>query len=192
MREIEIKATIDSIQSVADILRSKGASVSPPVIQHDRVYGPVGVDGTQDNTAPWLRIRTETKANETKHIFTLKKSITNQLDSIEQETEIANDDELESIIAHLSFELFSDLTKTRQKAQLGEIEICLDAVKDLGVFIEAEKLTVDNVEYQEVVDELWGVFESLGISRADEVTDGYDVLMNKKLEATRDLAARTI
>jgi predicted adenylyl cyclase CyaB len=75
---------------------------------------------------------------------------------------------------------YSDLTKTRQKAKLTDIEICLDTVDQLGTFIEAEKLTADDADYQAVIDELWVVFEALGITRDDEVTDGYDVLMNKK------------
>ena len=181
MREIEIKATVQSIQAIIDILSTRNIAVTSPVTQRDRVYGPAGVDGAIENTAPWLRIRTETKSGVTKHVFTLKKSITNQLDSIEHETEVADAAELESIIAHLDFELFSDLTKTRQKAQLGDIEICLDSVESLGAFIEAEKLTSDDVDYQVIVDELWAVFDTLGISRADEVTDGYDVLMNNKI-----------
>jgi adenylate cyclase class 2 len=192
MREIEIKATVQSIQAIIDLLSAQNVAVSSPVTQRDRVYGPAGVDGAEENTAPWLRIRTETKSDTTKHIFTLKKSVTNQLDSIEHETGVADAKELESIIAHLNFELFSDLTKTRQKAKIGEIEICLDTVEGLGMFIEAEKLTADDVEYQAVIDELWAVFESLGVSRKNEVTDGYDVLMNKKLDSDHDLAARTV
>lgn len=192
MREIEIKATIVSVQSIVALLVAQDVVVSQPVTQHDCVYGPLGVDGTGDNQAPWLRIRTETKNDTTKHFFTLKKSVTNQLDSIEHETEVTDAKELQSIIEHLDFELFSDLTKTRQKAQMGDIEICIDTVDGLGTFIEAEKLTADDVDYQTVIDELWAVFSSLGVSRANEVTDGYDVLMNKKLDSVRDLAARPV
>jgi adenylate cyclase class 2 len=181
MREIEIKATIHSVQSIIDILNQQNVPVSSPVTQRDRVYGQVGVDGVAENTAPWLRIRTETKNGATKHIFTLKKSITNQMDSIEHETVVEDEHELENIIMQLDFELYSDLTKTRQKAAVGDIEICLDVVENLGIFIEAEKLTADEVEYEVVIAELWTVLQSFGVQRDDEVTDGYDVLMNKKL-----------
>lgn len=188
MREIEIKATIGSVQSIIDILAGQGVSVTSPVTQHDRVYGEVGVDGAADNASPWLRIRTETKNGETKHIFTLKRSVTNQLDSIEHETEVVDATELESIIAHLSFELYSDLTKTRQKAKMGDIEICLDTVEGLGTFIEAEKMTADDADYDSVLRELWTIFESLGIEHEDEVVDGYDVLINKKLATVQPVA----
>lgn len=188
MREIEIKATISSVQSIIDILTTQGVSVTPPVTQHDRVYGEIGMDGAAENTSPWLRIRTETKNDVTKHIFTLKRSVTNQMDSIEHETEVTDLAELERIIAHLSFELYSDLTKTRQKAKIGDIEICLDTIEGLGVFIEAEKLTADDADYDSVLRELWVVFESLGIDHDDEIVDGYDVLMNKKLATIQPVA----
>lgn len=181
MREIEIKATISSVQSIIDVLEQKGIPVTPPVTQHDRVYGQIGVDGAAENSAPWLRIRTETKNITTKHIFTLKKSITNQMDSIEHETVVEDAVELANIVSQLPFELYSDLTKTRQKAVIGDIEICLDTIDGLGTYIEAEMLTADDIDYDTVIAELWTLLESLGISKTSEVTDGYDVLMNKKL-----------
>lgn len=192
MREIEIKATINSVQSILDLLKTNGVTVTDPVTQHDRVYGEKGADGAAENTAPWLRIRTETKDEAIKHVFTLKRSITNQMDSIEHETEVSDVAELEAIIAQLSFELYSDLTKTRQKAKISDIEICLDTVDGLGTFIEAEKLTADDVDYDSVLRELWTIFESLGIRHEDEVVDGYDVLMNKHLSVADDIATRTL
>lgn len=181
MREIEIKATITSVQSIIDTLQAQNIAVTQPVTQHDRVYGQNDVEDTVDNTAPWLRIRSETKQGSTKHIFTLKRSVTNQMDSIEHETEVTDPVELEAIIEQLSFSLYSDLTKTRQKAHMNDIEICIDAVDGLGSFVEVEKLTDEDANYEAVVAELWQVLDRLGIQPEDEVIDGYDVLMNKKL-----------
>lgn len=181
MREIEIKARIDTLSTIRDVLTKKGVRVSEPVTQHDVVWGVPGVTGVAANSSPWLRIRTETKGDTVRHLFTLKRSVTNQLDSIEYETEVNNDKELEGIIRELGFTLYSDLTKTRQKANIDDIEICLDTVDGLGSFIEAEKLVEDTAEYQPVVDSLWGLLDTLGVHRESEVSEGYDVLMNKKL-----------
>lgn len=181
MREIEVKASIDSIQTIIDALAAQGVAVSEPVTQHDRVYGLPEVDGEGDNTAPWLRIRSETKHGQTTHIFTLKRSVTSQLDSIEYETEVADESELEMIIKQLSFSLYSDLTKTRQKAHFGNIEVCIDMVEGLGSFIEVEKLTDESANIDEVRAELWQILHLLGVESGSEVTDGYDVLMNRKL-----------
>jgi len=181
MREIEIKARVGGLDAIMTTLTAQGVTISEPVEQHDRVYGLPGVPGAAENSEPWLRIRTETKEGVSTSYLTLKKSVTNQLDSIEHETIIDDELEMESIIGHIGFVPYSDLTKTRRKAHVGDIELCLDIVEPLGAFVEAEKLTGDDANYEEVVEELWGVLEPLGISRADTVTDGYDVLMNKHL-----------
>ena len=179
MREIEIKVRVADKQSLLQTLASQNVILSEPVTQRDRVYGRPGVDGGSDNSAPWLRIRTETKNGEVKQIFTLKKSVTSQMDSIEHETEVVNADELAKIIEHIDFTPYSDLTKTRQKAHDGDIEICVDTVEGLGDFIEVEKLTEEDADLGAVIAELWTVLDKYGLKREDEVTDGYDVLMRK-------------
>lgn len=179
MREIEIKARVADKAALLTELEKQGVVVGEPVTHHDRVFGLSGAAGDDDNSSPWLRIRTELKSGEAKHIFTLKKSITNQMDSIEHETEIADDKELEQIILHSGFEPYSDLTKTRQKAHKGEFEICIDTIQGLGDFIEVEKLTGEDADYNFVAEELWTVLEGFGVLRTDHVTDGYDVLMRK-------------
>ena len=181
MREIEIKARVDDKQALLALLEEKGVTLSAAVTQRDQVFGLPGVNGGDDtNSAPWLRIRTETKGAETRQIFTLKKSVTNQMDSIEHETEIHNPAELAAIIGHLGFTPYSDLTKTRQKAHVGEIEICVDSVDGLGDFIEAEKLTEEDADYDAIAAELWQLLGGFGVQKMAHVTDGYDVLMRKQ------------
>lgn len=185
MREIEVKAKVSSIADIIRRLENDRQFMSDPVTQRDQVFGVSGVDGGSGNHEPWLRIRTETKNEHTKYLFTLKKSVTNQLDSIEHETEVADAVELEQIILHSGFEPYSDLTKMRRKVKVGDIEICIDQVDMLGDFIEAEKLTDDDdADYEAIIAELWALLESYGVSRDDEVTDGYDVMM-KRLEDHR-------
>ena len=181
MREIEIKARLTNVDSVLDAIAGRGGNLSAAVTQRDRVYGLPGTPGASANTDPWLRIRTQTQGDSTKYLFTLKRSITNQLDSIEHETEVADDEELKSIIEQLDFVPYSDLTKTRRTAKLGVIEVCIDHIEQLGDFIELEKLTAEDVVYGDVIDELWNILDSLGVPRSDELTDGYDVLLNKHL-----------
>jgi adenylate cyclase class 2 len=180
MREIEIKASVGDKQSLLGRMVAQGMQVSEPVIQRDRVFGLLDMKGGGADSAPWLRIRTETSGNQTKHLFTLKKSVTNQMDSIEHETEVVGEGELERIILHLGFMPYSDTMKARQKAQVGGIELCVDTIDGLGDFIEAEKLTSEDADYDAVAEELWKLLESLGVTREDHVTDGYDVLTRKR------------
>lgn len=181
MREIEIKARCADIQGLLTKFAEQNVSVSEPVTQDDQVFGLPEEKGDNVNQAPWLRIRTEIRGDQRKSIFTLKKSVTGQLDSIEHETEVVDSDECRNIIRHLGFVPYVSVKKTRRKARIGDIEFCIDEVEALGSFVEVEKLTDENANYETVTDELWAVFEQFGITREDQVYDGYDVLM-KKLE----------
>ena len=182
MREIEIKARVADKAKLVGILAEHGVTLTPPMTQHDRVYGVRGVSGASENSEPWLRIRQETAAGATTNYFTLKRSVTNQLDSIEHEVTVGDAEELERLILALDFVPYSDLTKIRQKAHLTDaIEICVDTVEPLGDFIEAEMLCADDADPEKVVAQLWDILAPYGVTREAAVTDGYDVLMNKYL-----------
>jgi adenylate cyclase class IV len=116
MREIEIKARVRDEAGLLATLADKGIVLQPPVKQRDQVFGLPGISGA-DNQHNWLRIRTE---NDTKHIFTLKRSVVGQLDSIEHETVVEDAAEALDIIKELGFVPYSDLTKTRQKDKFGD------------------------------------------------------------------------
>jgi adenylate cyclase, class 2 len=178
MREIEIKARVSNKVALKKALVDRQIKLSKPVEQHDVVYY---IEGTQDNApdSVWLRLRTE---NKTKTILTLKKQHRGGLDSIEHETVVADADETKSIINALGFTLYSDLIKNRQKARIGDVEICLDEVEDLGTFVEAEKIADLDTDGKQVEKELWELFKSFGIDKADEVLEGYDVLHRAKTQ----------
>lgn len=179
MREIEIKVRVQDKKALEDSLRGAGIVLSEPIKQHDVVYGK---PGSLDNApgANWLRIRTE---NDSKVVFTLKQSVVGHLDSIEHELEVSDAVEMEAIIQLLGFELYSDITKIRQKCKVGDIEICLDEVPGLGTFIEAEKMQQHEADHDGVVAELWQLFTKLNLSKADEVHQGYDVMERAKRNA---------
>lgn len=177
MREIEIKAKLhEPINEFIEKLEKKSILLGEKLLQHDVVYAQ---PGAEDNVlgSNWLRIRTE---NERTIYFTLKKSVVGHLDSIEYEVIVDSAQELQSIITELGYELYSDLTKVRRKAKVGELEICVDQVDGLGNFVEVEKLCSDDVDNKVVVAELWEFLDSFGVKRDNEVHEGYDVLERQK------------
>jgi adenylate cyclase class 2 len=176
VREIEVKARVKNTKQLERALDDYGVVLSDPIKQHDRVYGQLGRKA-EDWGSIWLRIRTE---NDQKHIFTLKRSVVGHLDSIEHETEIMDAGELVCMFGEMHYELYSDLTKVRRKAKVGAFEICYDEVPGLGVFIEAEKLMEHETNHNLVVAELWNLLKRFGITREDEVHEGYDVLERKQ------------
>ena len=183
MREIEIKVRLQDKKGLLAALAAKGVALGEPVHQCDQVFGLPGEAGGDGNTAPWLRVRTETRGqgeNETKRtLFTLKRSVTGQLDSIERETEVGDPDVMIAIVKELGFVPFSDISKTRQTSKLNDMEVCVDSVEGLGDFMELEQLADENADPAAITDDLWHIMAELGISRQDEVTDGYDILMRK-------------
>ena len=52
-------------------------------------------------------------------------------------------------------------------------------MEGLGDFMELERLADENADPAAITDDLWRIMAELGISRQDEVTDGYDILMKK-------------
>lgn len=176
MREIEIKARVEYPEKIKKALENRGMQLGEEKRQHDVVFCAPGQKEYQKDSL-WLRIRTE---NEQKTILTLKKDTGRKLDSIEHEVEVSDAQELEAMLRLMGYELFSDIRKTRQNAHAGKIEVCFDQIDGLGTYLEAEILMDDEVNSQSVVDELWAFFESLGFSRADEETVGYDILYRRK------------
>ena len=55
----------------------------------------------------------------------------------ELETGVEKPDQAREIIAKMGFSHLFDINKTREKGMLGEIELCLDEVKQLGKYLEA-------------------------------------------------------
>jgi adenylate cyclase class 2 len=176
MREIEIKARVTNKADLLARIAAKGIALSKPKKQHDVVFCKPGQKDYEPGSI-WLRIRTE---DDKKVTWTMKVDTGRKLDSIEHEIDVSDGETLETMLLQLGNELYSDLTKTRQKAKVGDIEICVDTVEGLGSYIEAEKLCADDADYDMVAEELWSVLDDFGVTEADQETLGYDVLMKRK------------
>jgi adenylate cyclase, class 2 len=177
MREIEIKARVKDKQGLLGKIKQLGITLGEPKTHHDVVFCKPGQKDYEKGSL-WLRIRTE---DGSKVIWTIKGDTGRKLDSIEHEVAVSDGEELEKMLRLLGNELYSDLTKTRQKAKYGEFEICVDYVDGLGTFIEVEKLFEDHdTDYEAAKEEIWAVLTKLGIARADQEMLGYDVLLRRK------------
>lgn len=181
MRELEIKAQVHNKQALLKKLSELPVTMDEQFRQQDIVYAQIDRDPDHSKNS-WLRIRNENG----KHIFTLKRAVTNELDNIEHETEVSNPEELEKIIILLGFQEHSAIDKTRQKAVHKDVEICIDEVTGLGTFVEAEAMVEDTANYEKTYDELWRLFKELGIDKSDEVNKGYDVLIREKAAARNE------
>lgn len=179
-REIEVKARVKDFEKVIESLKNLGCEITEPIIQDDKIfvaknYGDYVKLHIGSNV---LRIRT---INNEKSFFTLKQSIKNELDCIEKQTEIAKPQEMHDALTMMGYENAVSVYKKRQKIKYQNYTICLDQVKDLGNFIEVERLFNDDNEANGIQEEIFKFLQTLGIQKEDRETHGYDTLMYLKL-----------
>ena len=180
MNEIEVKAKLKNKEKVLKHLKDAGLALSATKYQKDTIFWPNDIKDPSGRLfgRNFLRIREQKMGKNKKVIFTLKQSLENQLDSIEHEIEIREEDikSMFAIFKLLGFYKFSSVEKERTTAKMGDVEICIDDVTDLGSFIELEKFgEVDQAG--KIHEELYAILESWGIKEDDYVYTGYDILM---------------
>jgi adenylate cyclase class 2 len=180
MREIEIKLKVANLDDLTQKLAERGCVLSAPVSQHDTIYSRGGTNEEFTSAKEGdiiMRIRRAEGIAE----FNLKQQKSSESDNLEYETEIKDPEATHQILLALGYKPEIEVKKIRRKGKIGAFEICLDTVEQLGDFVELEKLTDDDANPDVVREELFAVLESLGLSRADEETRGYDTLLYQAL-----------
>ncbi|MEI6843239.1 MAG: class IV adenylate cyclase [bacterium] len=171
--EVEVKAKVSDSVSLTKKLSEMGCFLSDPIEQHDYIYNQKGID-LSHHTTPVLRIRVQGERT----IFTFKQNRGGELDCIEKEVDVNSKETLSEIIELLGYEKTVEVHKTRKKGIYNDLEICLDDVKGLGVYIEVEKMTDE--DGQKVQKELFDFLKTLGIKEEDRVMQGYDSQIYEK------------
>ena len=129
----------------------------------------------------WLRIR-KTKD---KNFITFKEDHFKEDKwsySDEYETEIKDENIVKKILENLGYESLVTVDNTKYLFQEGNFEIALEDVKNLGVFLEIEKMNVEESEnVDEVRKEIFELIKKTGIDTSEEVHVGKpEMLMEKK------------
>lgn len=176
-KEIEVKARVHDKQALLQAFTNLGVTLNEPLTQRDTVY--LHKENTDMKSAfgrRILRIREQGR----KTILTLKIHQSNELDSIEEEIIVDDAETAKAIIEHLDFVPVTEITKTRQTGHYQDYELCLDSVEGLGDFVEVEIFTDGDATV--VQHELFDFLMTLGITKDDQETRGYDTLMRLKRE----------
>lgn len=185
MYEIEVKARLQNRELVVKKLNDLGCKFGEELHQVDRIFIPEGVTfpPSVESGVGVLRVR---KSNE-KYFFTLKIQKGSRQDSLERELEILDGEKMIDILKILKYQEVPTVDKKRIKIKYKNMEIVLDTVKDLGEFIEAEKIvkTENPEDRKKTQEELFTFLETLGVSRDDRVIDGkYDIMLYEKMKNT--------
>ncbi len=174
--EIEVKVRLRDLDSVRNRLIERGAVFNRPIVQKDMYFKPPGFDPkkTQGPGDVIVRIR----KGERKHRLTLK-ALTDILGAwIEHETKIEDPGEMENILKAASFTNVFTLNKTRVLGRLGEFELCLDDVKELGKYMEVGLISEEKEGTRNRILEL---IRELGFKEKDIEKRGYGEIMGEKL-----------
>lgn len=187
--EVEIKVRVDGLGEIRKKLPKFGKLIKN-IRQIDEYYIPFHRDFFAHKPCPveWLRIRTDPD----KVVFEYDKSVDQEDGSQdyadEYETEISQPDEFRKILKFLDFNKVITVDKQREYWNCGDIEVCLDEVKDLGYFIEAEAKG-DFKDTKETRKKCIKFLEGLNLKcKGNLIKTGYPVLFlekNKMLKKTK-------
>jgi len=179
MYEVEVKARLKNPEKVIKKLQEFGCAFSHELHQIDQIFIPEGIEFPPPYDTPVLRIRKENK----KYFFTLKISQTSRQDCIERELEISDGKKMIEIMAFMKHKRVPIVDKKRIKGKISGIEVCIDRVKGLGNFIEAEKIvrTNNGETRQKTQQELKNFLKKIGVQEPDFVDNGkYDIMLYEK------------
>ncbi|HEY4503136.1 MAG TPA: class IV adenylate cyclase [Candidatus Paceibacterota bacterium] len=181
MYEVEVKAVLRDRKAVIQKLENFGCKFSSEIHQVDNIFIPDGIPFPPPLGTPVLRVREQNEIS----FFTLKISQSSHQDCIEKELEIGDGGKMLEILKLLNWKQVPTVDKKRIKTKVDDIEVVLDSVKELGEFIEAEKIvTDDNPESRKKTqEELYKFLGTLGVTTEDHVIGGkYDIMLYEKLK----------
>lgn len=170
MIEVEVKAQVDDFEGLKKKLNLLGAKRIEIQRQEDTYFNAPHRDFAKTDEA--LRLRQTNTKNNSKIYMTYKGSKMDDLSKTRVEIEVAVDDYLKmySILENLNFKALPHVIKEREIYQLKEYIISLDTVHNLGKFMEIEKNIGEEESYKEVRDEIFHLYEKIGI------VDGFERL----------------
>jgi len=172
-REVEVKVrlTEDSKKELEEKF-----SFSEEVNQKDTVFTDPKTAVSYDQSklgAVFARVRNSGG----KIIFTVKKPQTGELDCIEKETVIEDPHQMKDAIEMMGYVEAVKIEKSRRLAKHEDYTLSLDEVVGLGSFLEVESLVEEDKDGGEVQKEIWEFLISIGLSKENEETKGYDTLI---------------
>ena len=171
--EIEVKYHVEDLPALEAALLRRGIVLSAPVHQDDQAYAPDWWDYGQSKLGvPFARLRTQ----DGRHLFTVKTPQANEQACAEQETEVAERDQMHAALLAMGFRPTVRIVKTRRSAHTGGRSLCVDDVEHAGVFLEVEQLVTGEQHGPAAQLELAAFVAALGVPLR-RTSDTYDSLV---------------
>ena len=168
MLEVEVKAHISDFKEVKSRLKQIGAHKLKEEQQEDIYFNAPHRDFAQTDEA--LRIRKIPHKDGSKIILTYKGAKLDDKSKTRKEIEVdvGDVDKTASILENLGFIQVRNVKKDRMIYLLDKFIISLDQVYDVGNFVEIEIELNEGEEFQKSLDEIFRIYQKLGIRNGFE------------------------
>ena len=173
--EVEMKAKIDDMEEMKQRLESKGAKFEGEAQQVDAYYKPKGFDKRPNGPGDWI-LRVRTSGDEKSLTIKVLTEVTGAW--IEHETGIDNEEQARKIAETMGLINVFTFHKRRMFGRLGEFEVLLDDVKELGRYIE---VALESDEKEGTRQKIIDFMKTIGIEEKDVEKRGYGEIMGEKL-----------
>jgi adenylate cyclase, class 2 len=158
--EIEVKYRVPDIDALLAALRERGVALSEPVMQDDQAYAPATwADGGSRIGVTFARLRVQ----DGKCVFTTKTPVDNVLACLENETEVADREQMHAALLAMGYRPTVRFVKQRRTGRIGDWSLCIDDVAGSGAFLEVEAVTEGGHSLVQVQDRLDQWVRGLGV-----------------------------
>ena len=176
--EIEIQVNIENSLPLLDFLKTNGV-FKHEVHQVDEYFSPAGDDFLATRpVSRWLRLRQTDKG----HSFNYKNWHFDEVGQShycdEFESKIEDLPAIRKMLEALKFNSLVVVDKVREIWTFEDYEIAIDAVKDLGDFVEIEYIGNDSqMDPKKITDEMILFLKKLGVGKITRNHVGYPFIM---------------
>jgi len=172
--EVEAKVELKDLEEIKKKLISLGAKFFKEKKQDDIFFYKKGAENKVQGPGDFvLRIRESDK-----NTFTFKALTDRTGFWVEHETEISSPREMKIILEKTGFVEMTAMHKKRIPGELGEFELCLDDVKELGKFLE---VALESEEGEKSERKLVDFLKKLEFDEKEIIHKGYGAMMFAKL-----------
>jgi adenylate cyclase class 2 len=165
--EIKIRLTDEEFSVIPLKFNSMGFSFEQKMRETDYYYD--GIDRSFAATDEALRVRISENLNTDviQAFLTYKGKKLDTISKTRTEHEVAIDtpETMKSVLKCLGFQSSFIIEKIRTYYSYKNINICIDKVQKVGVFMELENVIVNETEKESALNELLSLLETLGINK---------------------------
>ena len=181
MIEVEVKVAVNHREKLENSLHELGFSKGELILEKDTYFDTTEDFIRKNDRALRLRSSANLTSGESHHYITYKGP---KLDKIsmtreELETEIADAQVMKELLGALGYVKMYSVIKTRQYFTLEDMTACIDAVNDLGEFLELE-MVVSEEERESTLEHIVEFLGEIGYRKEDIIRTSYLSMLQKK------------